>query len=101
MQTMEIMTQHKINFGQEGVVVGATDKFRDGEPIQVTCIERGAPIYPYYCWNKKREVGEWLHEKQIQLNYGIIGSVEYWRKIKALNAPKKETSIQKLKRQIP
>lgn len=89
---MEIIIKHKINFGDEGVVVGATDKFRDGEHIQVTCIERGAPLYPYYCYNKKRDVGEWLTEKQIQLNYGIIGSVEYWRKIKALNAKNPTTN---------
>jgi len=77
--------EHKINFGNEGIVVGKTDIFRDAEHIMVICIERGAPLKPYYCWNKKREVGEWLNEKQVQLDYGIVGTVEYWRKIKAMN----------------
>ena len=85
-----MIKEHKINFGDEGIVVGTTERFRDSEHIQITCIERGAPTTPYYCWNKKRQVGEWLHEKQIQLNYGIIGSIEYWRKIKAMNASKSQ-----------
>ncbi len=84
---MEI--KYKINFGDEVTPNETTYSFNPSETLVVICIERGAPVSPYYCWSEKRKVGEWLSEKQLQKYYGTVGSEAYWRKIKAMHTIQK------------